>query len=122
MTQEGGMFSAAKNIHSVPTTAQEGLKSSLMGILEKPRFINFIQFVVAYDEADSKTLQGVDPKRHTMEQIYQKFSLAESTIDFIGHAVALQNNDEYLKQACSNNCVLLGPFGGVAHNSGHVHM
>jgi len=100
MPQEGGFFSSAKSIHSVPTTAQEGLKSSLMGILEKPRFINFIQFVVAFNEEDKTTLQGVDPKRHTMEQIYQKFSLAEGTIDFIGHAVALQNNDEYLKKAC----------------------
>jgi len=100
MPQEGGFFSSAKSIHSVPTTAQEGLKSSLMGILEKPRFINFIQFVVNFNEEDKASLQGVDPKRHTMEQIFAKFGLQEGTIDFIGHAVALQNNDEYLKQAC----------------------
>jgi len=100
LPQEGGFFSGAKSIHSVPTTAQEGLKSSLMGILEKPRFINFIQFVVAWDEANPASLQGVDPKRHTMEQIYSKFGLQEGTVDFIGHAVALESNDQYLKQAC----------------------
>jgi Rab GDP dissociation inhibitor len=98
LPQEGGFFSAAKAIHSVPTTPQEGLKSSLMGMLEKPRFINFINFVVAWDEA--KPADGVDPKRHTMEQIYQKFGLSTSTIDFIGHAVALECNDDYLKKAC----------------------
>lgn len=98
--QEGGMFSSAKSIHSVPTTAKEGLSSSLMGILEKPRFINFIQFVVNWNEQDKATMQGVDPKRHSMEQIYQKFGLQETTIDFIGHAVALQSNDDYLKKAC----------------------
>jgi len=100
LPQEGGFFSSAKCIHSVPTTAQEGLKSSLMGILEKPRFINFIQFVVGFNEADPASLQGVDPKRHTMEQIFQKFGLQEGTIAFIGHAVALESNDEYLKKAC----------------------
>jgi Rab GDP dissociation inhibitor len=100
LPQEGGFFSAAKAIHSVPTTAQEGLKSSLMGMLEKPRFINFIQMVVGWDEADTKTLQGIDPKRHTMKQVYDKFGLQESTIDFIGHAVALETNDEYLAKAC----------------------
>jgi Rab GDP dissociation inhibitor len=100
MPTEGGMFSSAKAIHSVPTTAQEGLKSAMMGMLEKPRFINFINFVVNWNEADKGTLQGLDPKRHTMAQVYQKYGLSESTIDFIGHAVALQNNDEYLQKAC----------------------
>lgn len=100
MPTEGGLFSSAKAIHSVPTTPQEGLKSSLMGVLEKPRFINFINFVVNWDEADPSKLQGLDPRRHTMAQVYQKFGLQESTIDFIGHAVALQNNDEYMQKAC----------------------
>jgi Rab GDP dissociation inhibitor len=100
MPTEGGMFSSAKAIHSVPTTATEGLKSGMMGVLEKPRFINFINFVVNWNEAEKSTLQGLDPKRHTMEQVYQKFGLQEGTIDFIGHAVALQTNDDYLKKAC----------------------
>merc|ERR1712079_221569 len=37
---DAGLFSAAKLIHSVPTTATEGLKSGLMGIMENQRFIN----------------------------------------------------------------------------------
>lgn len=97
---EGGMFSSAKSIHSIPVTAQEGLKTSLMGILEKPRFINFIQFVNGWDKNDPSTFQGLDPKRHTMAQVFNKFSLQESTIDFIGHAVALYCNDDYLNKAC----------------------
>lgn len=98
--QEGGFFGGAKALHSVPTTAQEGLKSSLMGMLEKPRFMNFINFVVNWNEEDKATTQGVDPKRHTMEQVYAKFGLQETTIDFIGHAVALEVNDDYIKKAC----------------------
>jgi Rab GDP dissociation inhibitor len=72
----------------------------MMGMLEKPRFINFINFVVNWDPAKPSTLQGLDPKRHSMEQVYQKFGLAEQTVDFIGHAVAMFNNDSYLKQPC----------------------
>jgi Rab GDP dissociation inhibitor len=98
--QEGGMFSSAKTIHSVPTTAQEGLKSSLMGLLEKPRFINFVQFVGNWDDNNKSTQQDIDPRRHTMAQVYAKFGLQEVTIDFIGHAVALQTNDDYLQKAC----------------------
>lgn len=100
LPQEGGLFSGAKNIHSVPTSPQEGLKSSLMGMIEKGRFAQFINFVVAWNEADKSTLTGVDPKRHTMKQVYEKWGLQDSTIDFIGHAVALESNDEYLAKAC----------------------
>lgn len=98
--QEGGLFSSAKAIHSVPTSAQEGLKSSLMGLLEKPRFINFVQFIGNWEDDDPSTHQELDAKRHTMAQVYEKFGLQKSTIDFIGHAVALQHNDDYLAKAC----------------------
>mmetsp|Transcript_25621 Transcript_25621/g.59684 ORF Transcript_25621/g.59684 Transcript_25621/m.59684 type:complete len:456 (+) Transcript_25621:62-1429(+) len=107
--QEKGLFSAAKYIHKVPATAQEGIKSSMMGVLEKPRFINFVQFVMNWSDEDAGSHQGLDPRRHTMEQVFQKFGLQEGTIDFIGHAVALWPNDGYLKQACGttiNKCKL----------------
>mmetsp|Transcript_8307 Transcript_8307/g.19558 ORF Transcript_8307/g.19558 Transcript_8307/m.19558 type:complete len:456 (+) Transcript_8307:66-1433(+) len=107
--QEKGMFSNAKYIHKVPATAQEGLKSSMMGMLEKPRFMNFVQFVMGWSDDDKSSQQGLDPKRHTMEQVFQKFGLQEGTVDFIGHAVALQPHDGYLKQACGptiNKCKL----------------
>lgn len=35
-----------------------------------------------------------------MGQVFEKYGLATGTIDFIGHAVALQSNDQYLGQAC----------------------
>ncbi|CAE8732228.1 unnamed protein product, partial [Polarella glacialis] len=98
--QEAGLFSSAKFIHKVPSTAGDGLKSSLMGLLEKPRFINFAQFIMNWEDENTKTHQEIDPRRHTMAQVFQKFGLAEGTIDFIGHAVALQPNDEYLNKAC----------------------
>jgi len=98
--QEASLFSSAKYIHKVPASAGDGLKSPLMGILEKPRFINFAQFIMGWEEEKKETHQEIDPRRHTMAQVYQKFGLQEATIDFIGHAVALQSNDAYLNQAC----------------------
>lgn len=98
--QEAGFFGGAKYIYSVPTSPQEGLKSSLMGILEKPRFINFVQFIGNWDDSDVNTHQGIDTRRHSMTQVYEKFGLSAATIDFVGHAIALQPTDDYLAQAC----------------------
>eukprot|EP00930_Biecheleria_cincta_P092258 TRINITY_DN820_c0_g1_i3.p1 TRINITY_DN820_c0_g1~~TRINITY_DN820_c0_g1_i3.p1 ORF type:complete len:490 (-),score=99.92 TRINITY_DN820_c0_g1_i3:180-1547(-) len=98
--QEAGLFSGAKYIHKVPATGTEGMKSPLMGLLEKPRFINFVQFIMGWEDADEKSHQGIDPRRHTMAQVYQKFGLQESTVDFVGHAVALHSNDDYFNKAC----------------------
>lgn len=98
--QSAGWMSGEKFIHSVPTGAQEGLKSPLMSLIEKPRFINFVQFIQNWSNDDPSTHQGVDPQRHTMKQVFDKFGLQESTVDFIGHAVALRSNDSYLNEAC----------------------
>mmetsp|Transcript_119284 Transcript_119284/g.345012 ORF Transcript_119284/g.345012 Transcript_119284/m.345012 type:complete len:461 (+) Transcript_119284:90-1472(+) len=107
--QEAGFFSDAKYIHKVPATAQDGLKSPLMGMLEKPRFINFAKFIMDWEDSKPETQQGINPRGHTMKQVYDKFGLQETTIDFIGHAVALQINDDYLNKACGptiNKCKL----------------
>jgi len=42
----------------------------------------------------------VNPRLHTMQQVYEKFSLDKKTIDFVGHAIALETNDSYLSQPC----------------------
>jgi|EP00927_Polykrikos_kofoidii_P086033 Rab GDP dissociation inhibitor len=115
----GGLFSSAKSIHSVPTTPGEALKSAMMGIIEKPRFVNFVNFVQNWDDADPSTHQGLDPALHTMQQVFDKFGLQSSSVEFIGHAVAMSPNDEYLGQSCGRtikSCKLylesLMQFGG----------
>ena len=135
--QEGGMFSSETHIHQVPASASTALNSPLMGLLEKNRFKNFVQFVVNWDEANPATLNGFDPNRHAMIRVYQKLGLAEATIDFIGHAVALHTSDAYLRQPCgltSNKCKLyvdsfrqygsflfVYPIYGLAGHVGFVH-
>lgn len=65
-----------------------------MGMFEKRRFKKFLNFVANYDENDSRTLDGVDPHKTTMEEVYGKFSLGKNIYDFTGHSLALYRTDE----------------------------
>jgi len=95
---KGGMFSKAKGvIHKVPATAGEAMKSSLMGLLEKNRFRKFMTFIQDYDAKDPKTQNGLLPDAKFSE-FFKKYGLEPNTIDFVGHAVALYTNDDYLEK------------------------
>ncbi|QEL61741.1 rab GDP-dissociation inhibitor [Candidozyma auris] len=73
-------------ISKVPSNEVEALKSSLMGIFEKRRMKRFLEFVANYDE------------NNTMDEVYNHFGLERGTKDFIGHAMALWANDDYLNE------------------------
>lgn len=95
---KGGMFSKAKGvIHKVPANDSEALKSDLMGLFEKNRCRKFFQFVQDFDAQDPKTYKGYD-NTAPFADIVKKFGLETNTIDFIGHAVALHTNDDFLEQ------------------------
>lgn len=83
-------------IYKVPATDTEALKSPLMGLFEKRRAKKFFVFVQDFDEKDPKTFQGINPDKTPMSEVFKKFGLDEGTIDFIGHALALHRDDEYL--------------------------
>ena len=68
-----------------------------MGLFEKRRFKNFLIFVQDFDENDPKTWKAIDPKNTTMEEVYQKYGLDANTCDFVGHALALYRDDNYLR-------------------------
>ncbi|KAJ8373588.1 hypothetical protein SKAU_G00041680 [Synaphobranchus kaupii] len=105
---EGSFVYKKGSIYKVPSTETEALgvqdliclqyllykcfNKCLMGIFEKRRFRNFLLFVSNFDVNDPKTLEGVDPEKTTMRDIYKKFNLGQDVIDFTGHALApLQN-------------------------------
>ncbi|XP_034721247.1 rab GDP dissociation inhibitor beta [Etheostoma cragini] len=71
-----------------------------MGLFEKRRFKNFLQFISNFDESNPKTMEGVDPQQSTMRDIFKKFNLGQDVIDFTGHSLALYRTDEYLDQPC----------------------
>jgi len=83
-------------VYKVPSTGSEALKSSLMGILEKRRCQKFLEFIGEVEEDNPKTYQGLDLKKKTIREVFDHFGLKPDTIDFIGHAMALRDNDAYL--------------------------
>ncbi|XP_059181824.1 rab GDP dissociation inhibitor beta [Centropristis striata] len=97
---EGSFVYKGNKIHKVPSTETEALSSSLMGIFEKRRFKNFLQYVTNYDESNPKTMDGIDAKTDTMRVLYKKYSLGPDVMDFTGHSLALYRTDDYLDQPC----------------------
>ncbi|XP_033832110.1 rab GDP dissociation inhibitor beta [Periophthalmus magnuspinnatus] len=97
---EGSFVFKGGKIYKVPSTEAEALASGLMGLFEKRRFKKFLTFVAGFDENDPKTLEGVDPQKTTMREIYSKFSLGQDVQDFTGHSLALYRTDDYLDKPC----------------------
>lgn len=95
---DGSFVQNGGKIHKVPSTQTEALKSSLMGMLEKRRCAKFLEFVGDYEENDPKTHKGYNLLKMTPRELFTAFGLSNETIDFVGHAMALQSNDSYLDQ------------------------
>jgi len=94
---DGSYVVAEGKVYKVPATSGEAVKSSLMGILEKRRCGKFLEFVGDCDEKDpKKNKEGWDLTKMTARDVFKHFGLSPETIDFIGHAMALHNNDAYL--------------------------
>jgi len=53
-------------------------------------------FVQEYEESDPKTHQGLDLNKASTADIFRHFGLSDETIDFVGHALALHRDDDYL--------------------------
>lgn len=94
---KGGFFSSAGGkIFKVPGNDSEALKSSLMGLWEKKRCKNFFVYIQDVEADDPKTFQKIDIHKQPMRDVFKKFKLEDNTIDFIGHAVAMNIDDSYL--------------------------
>ncbi|XP_046554725.1 rab GDP dissociation inhibitor beta-like [Haliotis rubra] len=96
---EGSYVYKQGKIYKVPCNEKEALTSSLMGLFEKRRFKNFLQYVSDFKEDDPKTHKDINVKG-TALQLYEKFGLDKGTIDFAGHALALYRDDSYLNGPC----------------------
>lgn len=94
-----GIFSkGGPTIQKVPANDSEALKSDLMGLLEKRRCKNFFVYVTKLDAANPKTFDGLDVHKEPFTALVKKFDLDDNTVDFLGHAVALFTNDDFLKR------------------------
>ncbi|KAE8687715.1 Rab GDP dissociation inhibitor alpha [Hibiscus syriacus] len=95
---DGSFVYKKKKIYKVPATDVEALKSPLMGLFEKRRAKKFFIYVQDYDENDPKSHEKLDLTQVTARKLISKYGLEDDTIDFIGHALALHNDDSYLDQ------------------------
>ncbi|EGG16627.1 Rab GDP dissociation inhibitor alpha [Cavenderia fasciculata] len=93
---DGSYVYQKPKIQKVPASDSEALSSSLLGFFEKFSCKKFFSFVQNYDEEDPKTHDGLNLKTTTMRAVFAKFGLKADPIDFIGHALCLYLNDEYL--------------------------
>ncbi|GIZ43955.1 hypothetical protein CKM354_000716400 [Cercospora kikuchii] len=97
---------AKATVAKVPSSAGEALKSPLMGLFEKRRAKNFLQWVGEFDESNPSTHNGMNLAQTTMKQVYDKYGLESTTRDFIGHSMALYPTDDYQeKKGEAKNCV-----------------
>lgn len=91
------MLKGAKlSVFKVPANDMEALKSSLMGLFEKKRCMNFYKYIENVVDGDTKSWKDLDLTSQPMKEVYKKYKLEENTIDFLGHAVALHTSDDYL--------------------------
>jgi Rab GDP dissociation inhibitor len=98
--KEGGLFSkGGHHIFKVPGNDSEALKSDLMGLLEKNRCKNFFQYVQKYDQKNPKTWENLDQTKEKFQALIKKFDLSTNMVDFIGHAVALNSDDDFIQRA-----------------------
>eukprot|EP01035_Chromulina_nebulosa_P019913 gene19913-25870_t len=86
-------------ILKVPT---EALSSSLMGFFEKRKFRNFLLYVNDYDKTKPNTFfKGKPLDRVPMKDLYNEYGLDANTQSFIGHAMALHRDDDYIDKPAS---------------------
>ncbi|QIX00903.1 hypothetical protein AMS68_006420 [Peltaster fructicola] len=88
---------AKATVAKVPSNAAEALSSPLMGLFEKRRAKNFLQWVGSFDEKNPSTHNGMNLSQTTMKQVYDKYGLEATTRDFIGHSMALYTTDDYIE-------------------------
>jgi len=95
----GGSYVFKKGqIHKVPSTPEEALKSSLMGLFEKRRFRAFLVYVDQYVVEDPKTHADRDLNKMTMVDLYKDFGLVDETQQFVSHAMCLKTDDDHLAE------------------------
>jgi len=86
----------------VPNNAKTFTTSKIVGIMDKGKVKKFLEFVGSYDPADPRThKKGKDTLKideMTCADLYKAFDLPDNVKDFIGQAIGLYLNDEYLEE------------------------
>ena len=94
---KGGVFSSAKGrIYKVPSTQEDISNSELMGMFEKNRCKKFYNFIQNFKESEEMNINI------TFRDVINQFGLELNTIDFIGHAIALYSDNNFIEDKAIN--------------------
>lgn len=110
---EGSFVLNKGRVEKVPASDWEALKSPLLGLFEKRRAAKFFGFCQQYSATDSSTWRGWDLTRMTMHELYTQFGVDVMTIDFVGHAIALHRDDQYMMRVSGASRKSLGSEMGM---------
>lgn len=89
------VYRKGSGICKVPSTDYEALTSNLIGFFEKRRLKTFFEFVKGLDCSNPMSWNKLNILSLPMRKIYHHFTLDDGTQDFIGHSLALYNDDSY---------------------------
>ncbi|KAL7714602.1 Rab GDP dissociation inhibitor [Entamoeba marina] len=85
-------------VSKIPATTAETVSTNLLGFFEKGRFKKFLEYLQQYDEDKPATHKGRNLKSMTMQQLFKDFNLDTTTVEFVGHTIALYREDSYLQR------------------------
>ncbi|KAG0439487.1 putative secretory pathway GDP dissociation inhibitor 1 [Dictyocoela muelleri] len=98
-------FIYTKKCYPVPTTELNCLESPLISFWQKPKLIQFMWDVKKFGDlsaAENNSIRKRNKERiifkETMKQQFEYFKLNTEIQDLIGHAIALNLNDDYLNE------------------------
>lgn len=101
--QQAGYFSSGgMAVCKVPANDTEAIKSSLMSMFEKKRLVTLYKFINQVNFDDPKTWNNFNIHEVPMQEVFKYYNMDENTIDFLGHAVALEYSDAYLYEPAIN--------------------
>ena len=81
-------------VHKVPATAGEAISSPLMGMFQKRKFKNFLEYVNDFDEKTPATHKGVNPSVTKTKEVYgqqQRHTTLQST-DRLHHSTRIRQH------------------------------
>lgn len=69
-----------------------------MGMFEKRRFRKLLMWAMNFDINKPDTYKGIltNPRTETIRKVYEHFGVDRNTQDFIGHAICVYLNDDYI--------------------------
>ncbi len=81
----------------VPSTGAEALKTPLVGMIQKFQLRGFFAFMGKITE-ETPVADKVDTRTATMAEVFKKFNLDENSQAFVGHAMGLEDSEDYLER------------------------